>query len=176
MRGQIRIPLLMSAKLSKRKLLLVAGFALGAMGIILLSKISLKDFGGLSGLIGIMLASIGLLIGGWQILLSQETSHDAKEAAITASLTAIKKESDDRDRLHEQQLSDMKARLEAIAAHLDQHQQSLGHDGSLTHILNIKDHLSELKAVVAVLSRQGEVIAKLTRLERDIQALKQAKK
>ncbi len=151
--------------------MLIIAFALGVGGVLLFAQSNLKDFGGLPGLVGIVSAAIGVFIGGWQILLAQEGSAEAKEAAIASQISAIQKSSDERDRYHEQLLADIKAQMSAIATHLNQHQQGLGHDGSLKLIFDLKDQVSKLEATVVVMTRQGEFSSKLGRLEKGQQSL-----
>lgn len=90
---------------------------------------------------------------------------------VNNSIDGMRTESDRRDRFHDQQISDLKTRLEAIATQLIEHQSALGHTGSLEQILQIKDQVSDLRAALAVSTRQGEVFLKLDRLEKEIERL-----
>lgn len=151
--------------------MLIVAFALGVGGVFLFARVNIKDFGGLSGLVGIVSAAIGVFIGGWQIFLTQEGSAETKKEAIASQISAIQKSSDERDRHHEELLADIKAQIATISTHLSQHQQSLGHDGSIRQILDLTNKISQLEAAVAFQTRQGEFSNKLDRLARNYQSV-----
>lgn len=158
----------------RRKLLLVVAFALGVGGIFLFGKSNIKALGGLSGIVGIISTAIALLIGLWQIILTQQATGESKEAAIASQISALQKSSDERDRYHEQLLADIKAQIATISTHLEQHQQSLGHDGSIRQILDLTNKISQLEAMVAVQTRQGEFSGKLDRLARRLEQIERS--
>ena len=156
----------MNVHLSNRQKIYFAVSILTLFGFLLLRGVRANfSFNELLNLSGIALGGIGALLGLWQAILAINASNDAKEASLQATLNDIRSSFNERDRHHDQRLADIQAQLE-------QHQNSLGHTGALEQILQIKDQVSDLRAALAMATRQGEIFLKLERLEKDLERLK----
>lgn len=145
---------------NKRNIVFVA-LAIGTgLGIAVLSGGGVATGGGfkVSGDLLNLLTVVGGVIGVWQL--------------AGNALDSMRSESDKRDRYHDREIADLKTRLEAIATSLTEHQQAIGHTKSLEQILQLKDQVSDIRAALAVSTRQGEIFLKLDRLEKELELLK----
>jgi hypothetical protein len=160
--------------LSNRQKLFFLAAGIGFIGFLILRgiRVDFKNTAELFNFIGIGLATVGAMLALWQVVLAINTANDTKEASLQSVLEGIRKESDDRDRHHDQRLADIQSQLASLSTQLELHQASLGHTGSLNQILAIKDQLSDVRAALAVSTRQGEIFLKLDRLEKELEQLK----
>lgn len=113
-----------------------------------------------------ILSIAGLLFAAWQTLIGISS---ARESQINKIIEA----SDKRDFYHEQELSKLIIALADVQNKIEYHTNQPGHQIMVEQILQIKDTLSDLRAIVAVLSRQGEIALKMEKMQNEINTLKE---
>lgn len=122
----------------------------------------------------------GLLFSIWQILISLESAQESRLSKmadkIYKEIDEIRIASDKRDFYHEQQLGLLSNYVAEMRSHLEHHQTQLGHHGTLEQLLLVKDQMADLRASVAAIGRQGEVILKLEKLQAIVYKLVSADK
>ena len=62
--------------------------------------------------------------------------------------------------------------ISEMRAHIESHRSLVGHPEMVKELLSIKDGVADLRAVVAAIGRQGEVILKLENLQGEVDKLK----
>lgn len=127
-------------------------------------------------LVGIAMTLGGLLFNYWQLSLSSEASLESKFVKIKEELNLeirdIREDFNKRDFYHEQQLGLLNQYISEMRAHIESHRSLVGHPEMVKELLSIKDGVADLRAVVAAIGRQGEVILKLEKLQNEVDNIK----
>lgn len=163
-----------SPKLTKRQKILFIAFILGLGGFLLLRgiRINFKDTNELVTFLGLVLTMAGLLLGAWQIILAINANTEAKETSVQSALDTMRRESDQQDRRHDDQIASLVTRVEAIATQMEHHEELVGHTETIKQLLAIKDLLGELQAAIKYYSREGETLLRLQQIEDELRLIK----
>lgn len=104
-----------------------------------------------------LIAVVGGVIGGWQV--------------ISSMIDGIQKESTARDRYHDEQISGIKSQIEGMASQLEHHVSQLGHDGTINRVMDLQKEVADCRSALSGLSLQGEFALKLEELELQMQEI-----
>lgn len=130
---------------------------------------------------GNYIAIAALFIGAWQVQDARETKVEGAIAALRKELedaiALVEGDSDRRDSYHDQQLLQIQQQLATLS------QQSLSHQEDMRrlydHIFENKDKIGDLGAMLAVLTKQGEIIlavnnmrSEFTKLQGEVEKVK----
>lgn len=157
----------------KNKLIVCTCFLLGLV-LALIVKYLFKIHDN-TGIVATVIALGGLLFTVWQTIITLDSGQENKlnktKEEILKEIDEIRDYSNKRDFYHEQQLGLLNQYISEMRAHLDNHQKMLGHPDLVKEVLAVKDHVSDLRASVAAIGRQGEIILKLERLQGEVSKL-----
>jgi hypothetical protein len=157
----------------KNKLIICIFFLLGlVLALIIKYLFKINDT---VAIIGTVVALGGLSFTIWQTMLTLDSGQENKlsktKDEILKEVDEIRDYSNKRDFYHEQQLGLLNQYISEMRAHLDNHQRIFGHPDLVKELLAVKDQVSDLRAQVAVIGRQGEIILKLERLQGEVSKL-----
>ncbi len=123
-----------------------------------------------------ILTLLGVAFALVQILLSFNAINDSRVNVIQAqfdkNFAELKNISDQKDLSHEQDINKIKQSLFALETYIKNHDKSPGHQTMVSEILRIKDEIHNLRAAIAVLTKQGEIELKLRKMQKEIQLFK----
>ncbi|MFN6560071.1 MAG: hypothetical protein RMY28_009705 [Nostoc sp. ChiSLP01] len=121
----------------------------------------------------VAIAALALTV--WQV---QDTRESKIEGAIASvgkdleeAIAKVEADSDRRDSLHDQQLSQIQQQLSSMQREVEFHRVDIGR--LQDHIFENKDKLAEHGATLAVLSKQGEIILAVDNMRSEFKKLEE---